>query len=106
MGFGRYCQIHKEDQPRNGMVQPTQGAILLGPSGNAQGGHKFFTLNTGKMVIYWAWTELPTSMVVIERVALLAKGTSETQFMSNVTIRFQQLLLQRPLQLCNHFCEM
>ncbi len=50
MGFGRYCQIHEEDQPRNGMVQRTQGAILLGPSGNAQGGHKFFTLTTGKVV--------------------------------------------------------
>ena len=71
MGFGRYCQIQKEDQPRNGMVARTQGAILLGPSGNAQGGHKFFTLTTGKVVIRWAWTELPTSVAVIERVALL-----------------------------------
>ncbi len=48
MGFGRYCQIQEEDQPRNGMVARTQGVISLGPSGNAQGGHKFFTLTTGK----------------------------------------------------------
>ncbi len=48
--------------------------ILLGPSGNAQGGHKFFTLTTGKVVIHCAWTELPTSVAVIERVHLLAKG--------------------------------
>ncbi len=27
MGFGRYCQIQKGDQPRNGMVARTQGAI-------------------------------------------------------------------------------
>jgi hypothetical protein len=74
MGFGWYCQIHEEDHPRNGMVQQTQGATLLGPSGNAQGGHKFFTLTTGKVVIHWAWKELPTSVAVIERVALLAKG--------------------------------
>jgi hypothetical protein len=74
MGFGWYCQIHEEDQPRNGMVQRTQGANLLGPSGNAQGSHKFFTLTTGKVVVHWAWTELPTSGAVIERVALLAKG--------------------------------
>jgi hypothetical protein len=73
MGFGWYCQIHEEDQPRNGMVQRTQGGILLGPSGNAQGGNKFFTLTTGKVVIHWAWTELLTSVAVIERVALLAK---------------------------------
>jgi hypothetical protein len=74
MGFGRYCQIHEEDKPCNGMVARTQGALLLGPSGNAQGGHKFFTLTTGKVVIRWAWTELPTSVAVIERVHLLAKG--------------------------------
>ncbi len=42
VGFGRYCQIHEEDQPHNGMVARTQGAILLGPSGNAQGGLKVF----------------------------------------------------------------
>jgi hypothetical protein len=74
MGFGQYCQIHEEDQPRNGMVARTQGAILLGLSGNAQGGHKFFTLTTGKVVTCSAWTELPTSAAVIERVHLLAKG--------------------------------
>ncbi len=56
------------------MVARTQGAILLGPSGNAQGGHNFFTLTTGKEVILLAWTELPTSAAVIERVHLLAKG--------------------------------
>ncbi len=74
MGFGRYCQMYEEDHPRNGMVQRTQGAISLGPSENAQRGHKFFTLTTGKVVIHWAWRELPTSLAVIERVALLAKG--------------------------------
>jgi hypothetical protein len=56
------------------MVQWMQGAILRGPSGNAQGGHKFFTLTTCKVVIPWVWTESPTSVAVIERVALLAKG--------------------------------
>ncbi len=63
MGFGRYCHIHEEDQPRNGMVARTQGTILLGPSGNAQGGHKFFILTTGKVVTCSAWTELPASTV-------------------------------------------
>jgi hypothetical protein len=28
MGFCWYCQIHEEDQPRNGMVARTQGAIF------------------------------------------------------------------------------
>jgi hypothetical protein len=47
-------KIHEEDQPRNGMVARMQGAISLGLSGNAQGGHKFFTLTTGKVIICWA----------------------------------------------------
>jgi hypothetical protein len=51
MGFGWYCQIHKEDQPCNGMVARTQGAISLGPSRNAQGGHKFFILTSGKVFV-------------------------------------------------------
>jgi hypothetical protein len=37
-------------------------------------GHKFFTLTTGKVVIRWAWTELQTSVAVVEQVHLMAKG--------------------------------
>jgi hypothetical protein len=51
-----------------------QGAISLGPSWNAQGGHKFYTLTTGKVVVRRAWTELPTPASVIERIHVLAKG--------------------------------
>jgi hypothetical protein len=51
MGFGRYCQIHEEDQPQNNLAARMQGAISLGPSGNAQGGHKFYTLTTGKVAV-------------------------------------------------------
>ena len=74
MGFGRYCQIHEEDQPRNSLKARTRGAISLGPSGNAQGGHKFYTLDNGTVVVRRAWTELPTPQSVIERVHLLARG--------------------------------
>ena len=74
IGFGRYCQIHEEDHPRNSMAARTQGAISLGPSGNSQGGQKFYTLTTGKVVVRRAWTELPTPNSVITRVHLLAKG--------------------------------
>ena len=51
MVYGRYFQIHKEDQLRNSTAVRKQGAITLGPSGNTQGGHKFYTLNTGKVVV-------------------------------------------------------
>ncbi len=43
--FGQYCQILEEGHPRNGFGAQTQGAIALGPSGNVQGGHKFYTLS-------------------------------------------------------------
>ena len=46
MGFATYCQIHKESTPHNGLAAPTQGALSLGPSGNVQAGHTFFTLHT------------------------------------------------------------
>ena len=56
------------------MAARTQGAISLGPSGNSQGGQKFYTLTTGKVVVRRAWTELPTPNSVITRIHLLAKG--------------------------------
>ena len=74
LGFGQYCQIHEEDQPRNSMRARTQGAISLGPSGNVQGGHKFYTLTNGTVVTRRAWTELPTPKSVIERIHELAHG--------------------------------
>lgn len=74
LGFGQYCQIHEEDQPRNSMRARTQGAISLGPSGNVQGGHKFYTLTNGTVVVRRAWTELPTPKSVIERIHELAHG--------------------------------
>jgi hypothetical protein len=53
--FGQYCQISEEDTPRNSLAARTQGAIALGPSENVQGGHKFYTLNTGSVVVRWCW---------------------------------------------------
>jgi hypothetical protein len=42
--FGTYCQVHEEKLPQNSLAERTLRAISLGPSGNAQGGHKFFYL--------------------------------------------------------------
>ncbi len=49
--FGQYCQILEERHPRNGLGAQTQDAIALGPSGNVQGVHKFYTLNTASIVV-------------------------------------------------------
>jgi hypothetical protein len=44
------------------------------PIGNVQGGHKFYTLSTGKVVTRRAWTALPAPPSVIERIHVLAQG--------------------------------
>ena len=72
--FGSYCQISSEDTPRNSMLARTEGAIALGPSGNAQGGIKFYTLNTGKVVVRQHFKKLPMTDEVIARIGLLAVG--------------------------------
>ena len=48
---GSYYQISEEGVPRNSMKPRMHGAISLGPSGNSQGGQKFFALDTGKVVV-------------------------------------------------------
>ncbi len=49
--FSHYCQISEEGTPRNSLAAWTQGAIAIGPSGNVQGGHKFYTLHTASVVV-------------------------------------------------------
>jgi hypothetical protein len=73
MPFGTYCQVHK-DLPRNIMAACTQGAISLGPSGNAQGGHKFFSLTTGRVINRRSWNINPMPNTVIARINMLGEG--------------------------------
>jgi hypothetical protein len=47
---GQYCQVHEEDTQHNSQSPRTKGAILLGPSGDLQGGYKFMALNTRKKI--------------------------------------------------------
>lgn len=47
--FGAYVQTH--EQHDNSMATRTIGAIELRPTGNAQGGHYFFSLMTGRRII-------------------------------------------------------
>ncbi len=72
--FGCYCQISEEGTPRNYMLAWTQGAIALGPSGNVQGGHNFFALNTRSVVVRQQWVRLPMTAAVIARLERLALG--------------------------------
>ena len=72
--FGCYCQISNEGTPRNNMLARTEGALALGPSGNAQGGHKFWTMNTGSIVVRRQRVRLPMTEAVIARIDSKARG--------------------------------
>ena len=75
--FGSYCQVHEENQPRNSMDERTAGAICLGHSGNIQGGHKFLSLRTGRIITRRSWTALPMPDDVIARVDALGADQPE-----------------------------
>ena len=72
--FGCYCQISEEGTPRNSMLARTRGAIALGPSGNVQGGQKFYALDTRSVVVRRQWVRLPMTDAVIARIERLALG--------------------------------
>lgn len=44
--FGSYCQVHTHRNPINTDQEWTVDAICMGPTGNMQGGYKFFALET------------------------------------------------------------
>ena len=58
--FWSYVQTHEEHS--NGMEPQTMGAICLGPTGNAQGGHWFFSITSGCCIVHHHWTALPCLM--------------------------------------------
>ena len=68
--FGTYVQTH--EQHDNGMGKRTTGAIALRPTGNAQGGHYFMSLTTGRRLARNNWTVLPMPQDVFERVRDMA----------------------------------
>ena len=45
------------------------GAVCLGPTGNAQGGHWFFSLSSGCRVVHHCWTALPMPQQAILHVS-------------------------------------
>ena len=69
--YGTYVQTH--EQHDNAMVPRTIGAIALRPTGNAQGGHYFFSLTTGKRINRNQWTVLPMPADVVQRVNRLCR---------------------------------
>jgi hypothetical protein len=69
--FGAYAQTH--EQHDNGMDARTIGAICLGPTGNQQGSHYFFSLSTARVLTRTTFTELPMPQDVIDRVSEIGR---------------------------------
>ena len=59
--------MHDDLDITNTMQSRTTGAINLGVTGSIQGTHKFFSLNTGEIIVRRKWTELPVPNEVINR---------------------------------------
>ncbi len=71
--FGTYVQVHEDHD--NTMASRTVGAIALRPTGNAQGGFYFMSLETGRKLNRNHWTALPMPKDVIDRVHVIARQT-------------------------------
>jgi hypothetical protein len=71
--FGEYVQVHEDHD--NTMHTRTTDAIVTKPTCNAQGGHWFYRLATGRMLDHRRWTLLPMPSDVIERINVLAKAS-------------------------------
>lgn len=70
--FGAYVQTHEEHD--NTMTTRTIGAIALRPTGNAQGGHYFMSLQSGRRLIRNRWTEVPMPADVVTQVNAMAES--------------------------------
>jgi hypothetical protein len=92
------CQISEEAQPYNSLAPRTQGALASGPSDNVQGGHKFYTLNTGMVVVQRDWKVLPMPSLVIDRIHSKAQGQPASLYlpinMVNLSATFHPPLMR------------
>ncbi len=73
IGFGTYCQVAENVEPRNSLAPRTRAAISLGNSGNLSGGQILFALDTGHTITWHQWVVLPMPPAVIARVSLLGR---------------------------------
>ncbi len=63
--------------PCNSLAACTRGSISMGPSGNLSGWQRFLALDTGKLIVWNFWKDLPMPLAVIDWVNVLgcAKGS-------------------------------
>jgi hypothetical protein len=80
--FVQYVQVHEEHD--NTMHTRTTGAISTKTTGNAQGGHWFYSSATSRMLDRRRWTPLPMTSDVIERINILAKASQAGMNFTNI----------------------
>ncbi len=68
LGFGVYCQVAENTEPRNSLAPRTRAAISLGNSGNLLGGQVFLGLDTGHTITQHQRVVLPMPPTVIAQV--------------------------------------
>jgi hypothetical protein len=59
--------------PQNSLADRILGAISLGPSGNAQGRHNFFILNTSRVITRWSWDVIPMPKSMVDKVNYIGR---------------------------------
>ena len=64
--FGSYCQVFQDNSPSNTPNKQTIAAICLGPTGNAQGGYKYYVLITKKKIVQPQAIALPMTTEIIQ----------------------------------------
>ena len=74
--FGEYVQTHEETDNNTGNERTT-GAIALRPTGNQQGGYRFYSLSSGRVIRRNRWTLLPMPDEAIDRVHQLSRRKEE-----------------------------
>ena len=77
--FGDYVQTHEDNVIKNDNKTRTVGAICLGPAMNMQGGYKFMSLATGRLLSRAnnAFAHLPMPNHVVKRILDLGKNSPE-----------------------------
>ena len=79
LGFGAYAQVSVEGN--NTMRPRTVGCVALRPSSNSQGGARFLSLETGRVISARTWRTLPVTRDVVDRVHQLARRAKASRMM-------------------------
>ena len=69
--FGEYVHTHEETDNNTGKEKTTR-AIALRPTGNQQGGYRFYSLSSSRVIRRNHWTVLPMPNEAIDRVHQLS----------------------------------